>query len=215
VNRPEKTVALTIKILDPKPALRRVLQIGQQPLRLHFEQAAPARLLRHPGHMDCGHHRPRHAPHQLSDRQFIICLCARMHQINQVRCGRKAHRQHCRTHVATEQRAVLGVIGWRIALEGGDRPLQQLGEHGAKVCGNAGRTDTMQIIQRPDDTGRSIVKTGIAVCHAIVARVSRPERVGIEMGDRIGGDFFDRSPDSQFTPGVMCERTMTTKRNHA
>jgi hypothetical protein len=37
----------------------------------------------------------------------------------------------------------------------------------------------------------------------------------MEMGDCIGRNFFDRSPDSQFTPGVVCKRTMTTEDNHA
>ena len=73
----------------------------------------------------------------------------------------------------------------------------------------------MQIVQRPDHTGGAIVETGIAVPHAIVVRMTRPERVGIELGDCIGRNFFDRSPDSQFIPGVMRKRTMTTEDNHA
>jgi hypothetical protein len=35
------------------------------------------------------------------------------------------------------------------------------------------------------------------------------------MGDCIGRNFFDYSPDSQFTPRVMRKRTMTTEDNHA
>jgi len=35
------------------------------------------------------------------------------------------------------------------------------------------------------------------------------------MGDGIGGNFFERSADSQFTPGVVCKRAMTTEDNHA
>jgi len=35
------------------------------------------------------------------------------------------------------------------------------------------------------------------------------------MGDCIGRNFFDRSPDSRFIPGVLCKRTMTTEDNHA
>ena len=163
-------------------------------------------FLCHLGHVDCGQHGPGHAPHQLSDRQSHICFCARMNQISQARCGRKAHGDKCRTHVAEEQRAMLGVIGWRIAFESGDRPLQKLWEHRAKVFSDAGSADAMQIVQRPDNAGRSPVETGVAVSHPIVTRVTRPERVGIEMGDRIGCNFFDRSPDSQFTPGVVCKR---------
>jgi hypothetical protein len=45
--------------------------------------------------------------------------------------------------------------------------------------------------------------------------MSRPERVGIELGDGIGRNFFDRSPGSRFTPGVVCKRAMTTEGNHA
>jgi hypothetical protein len=45
--------------------------------------------------------------------------------------------------------------------------------------------------------------------------VTRPERVRIKMGDRIGGNIFDRSPDSQFAPGVVRKRTMTAEDNHA
>jgi hypothetical protein len=45
--------------------------------------------------------------------------------------------------------------------------------------------------------------------------MTRPEPVGIEMVDRIGRNFFDRSPGSQFTPGVVCKRAMTTEGNHA
>jgi hypothetical protein len=45
--------------------------------------------------------------------------------------------------------------------------------------------------------------------------VSRPERVGIELGDGIGRYFFDHSPGSQFTPDVLCKHAMTTKGNHA
>src|SRR5207302_11150220 len=109
---------------------------------------------------------------------------------------------------------MLRIIGWRFAFESGDCPLQKLWQHGAEVLSNADRTDAMQIVQRPDDAGRAPVETGITVFHSIVARVTRPEPVGIEMGDCIGRNFFDRSPDGQFTPGVMCKRTMTTKDNH-
>jgi hypothetical protein len=45
--------------------------------------------------------------------------------------------------------------------------------------------------------------------------MTRPERVGIELGDGIGRNFFDRSPDSQLIPGVRCKRAMTTEGNHA
>jgi hypothetical protein len=37
----------------------------------------------------------------------------------------------------------------------------------------------------------------------------------MKMGDCIGRNVFDRSPDSQFTPGIVCKRTMTTEDNHA
>jgi hypothetical protein len=37
----------------------------------------------------------------------------------------------------------------------------------------------------------------------------------MEIGDGIGDDFFDGSPDNQFIPGVVCKRTMTTEDNHA
>ncbi len=73
----------------------------------------------------------------------------------------------------------------------------------------------MQIIQRPDDTSRPLVKTGVAVFLPFASWVTRPEYVGIEMGDRIGRNFLDRSPDSRFTPAVVCKRTMTTEDNHA
>ncbi|HEV7480620.1 MAG TPA: hypothetical protein VGO05_10120, partial [Roseiarcus sp.] len=62
---------------------------------------------------------------------------------------------------------------------------------------------------------RTPVKTGITVYRSIVAGVPRPEPFGIEMGDCIGRNFFDYSPDSQFTPGVLCKRTMTTEDNHS
>src|SRR5580704_2731783 len=169
----------------------------------------------HLAHVNCRHHRPGHAPHELPDRELIICFCAPMHQISKSRCGRKEHHEKCRTHVAEEQRAMLCVIGWRVVFERGDCPLQKHSEHGVKVLCYAGGTDAMQIIQRPYDTGRTPVKTGITVCHSIVTRVPRPELFGIEMGDCIGRNFFDYSADSQFTPRVMCKRTMTTKGNHA
>jgi hypothetical protein len=136
-----------------------------------------------------------------------------MNQISQDWCGRKAHGDKCRTHVAEEQRAMLCVVGRRIALESGDCPLRKLGQHRAKVFSDAGRTDATQIIQRPHDTGRAPVETGVAVVHP-VTRATRPEPVGIEMGDCIGRNFFDRSPDSQFTPGVVCKWTVTTEDNH-
>jgi hypothetical protein len=44
--------------------------------------------------------------------------------------------------------------------------------------------------------------------------VSRPERGGIEIGDRIGRNVFDRSPRSAFTPGVGRQRAMTTEDYH-
>jgi hypothetical protein len=138
-----------------------------------------------------------------------------MHQIGQARCGRKAHGEKCGTHVAKKQRAMFRVIGRRIAFEVGDCPLQELRQHRAKILHDTGRADAMQIIQRPDDTGRANVETRVSVFHAIVAWVTRPERVGIELGDCIGRNFFDRSPGSQFTPGVVCKRTMTTEDNHA
>jgi hypothetical protein len=50
------------------------------------------------------------------------------------------------------------------------------------------------------------VETGITVSHAIVAWMTRPERVGIELVDSIGRNFFDRRPDSQFIPGVVGKR---------
>jgi hypothetical protein len=34
--------------------------------------------------------------------------------------------------------------------------------------------------------------------------VSRPKHIGMEIGDGIGYNFFDGSPDSQFIPGVVC-----------
>jgi hypothetical protein len=45
--------------------------------------------------------------------------------------------------------------------------------------------------------------------------MTKPERVRIEMVDRIGRNFIDHSPDSQFIPGVVGKRTMTTEDNHA
>jgi hypothetical protein len=72
----------------------------------------------------------------------------------------------------------------------------------------------MQIVQRPDNTGRATVETGVAVAYPIVAGMTRPEHIGMEIRDCVGNNFFDRSPDSQFTPGVTCERTMTTEDNH-
>jgi hypothetical protein len=138
-----------------------------------------------------------------------------MNQISQDRRGRNAHGDKRRTHVAEQQRAMLGIIGRRKAFESGDRPLQKPWQHRAKVFSDADSTDAMQIIQRPDNAGRAPVETGVTVCNPIVARVSRPERAGVEMGDGIGRNFFDHSPDSQFIPGVTCKRTMTTKDNHA
>src|SRR5258708_28090801 len=73
----------------------------------------------------------------------------------------------------------------------------------------------MKIIRPPYAPRRTPVKTGITVYRSIVAGVPRPEPFGIEMGDCIGRNFFDCSPDSQFTPGVLCKRTMTTEDNHA
>jgi hypothetical protein len=138
-----------------------------------------------------------------------------MNQISQDRCGCETHGEKRRTHVALEQRAMLSVIGWRIVFEGGDCPFQKPGQNRAKVFGNADSTDTMQIVQRPNDTGRARVETGVTISHAIVAWMTRPERVGIELGDRIGCNFFDHRPDSQFIPGVVCKRAMTTEGNHA
>jgi hypothetical protein len=138
-----------------------------------------------------------------------------MNQISQDRRGRKAHGDKCRAHVAEQQRAMLRIIGRRKAFESSDRPLQKPWQHRAKVFTDADSPDAMQIIQRPDNAGRAPVETGVAVCNPIVARVSRPKRVGIEMGDGIGRNLLDRSPDSQFVPGVTCKRTMTTEDNHA
>jgi hypothetical protein len=45
--------------------------------------------------------------------------------------------------------------------------------------------------------------------------MTRPERVGIEMGDCIGRNFFDRRPGSQFAPDIVCKRAMTIEDNHA
>jgi hypothetical protein len=45
--------------------------------------------------------------------------------------------------------------------------------------------------------------------------MTRPKTVGIEMGNRIGRNFFDRSPDRHFTPGLMRKRTMTAGDDHA
>jgi hypothetical protein len=36
----------------------------------------------------------------------------------------------------------------------------------------------------------------------------------MEMGDRIGRNFFDRGPNSRFIPGVLRKRTMTSEGNH-
>jgi hypothetical protein len=36
----------------------------------------------------------------------------------------------------------------------------------------------------------------------------------MEMGDCIGRNFIDRSPDSRFIPGILCKRTMTPGSNH-
>src|SRR3954451_22658517 len=110
---------------------------------------------------------------------------------------------------------MLRIIGWRPAFESGDRPLQKLWQHGAEVFGNADSPDAMQIVQRPDNAGRAPVETGVTVFHPIVTGVAWPERVRIETGDGIGRNFLDRSPDSQFTPGLLCKRTMTTEDNHA
>jgi hypothetical protein len=45
--------------------------------------------------------------------------------------------------------------------------------------------------------------------------MSRPKRVGMELGDGIGRDFFDRSSDSRFMPSVIGKGTMPTEDNHA
>ena len=70
-------------------------------------------------------------------------------------------------------------------------------------------------MQRPDDTGRALIETGIAVVLPFPAGVTRPELVWIEMVDRIGRNLFDCSPDGRFIPGVMYQRTMTTGDDHA
>jgi hypothetical protein len=72
----------------------------------------------------------------------------------------------------------------------------------------------MQIVDRPDDTGRADVDTGVAIPHPIVTGMTRPERVGIELGDCIGRNFFDRRPGRRFAPGVARERTMATENDH-
>jgi hypothetical protein len=110
---------------------------------------------------------------------------------------------------------MLDVTGRRSPLEVGDGPLHQLRQRRAKIRGGTGSTDAMQIIQRPNHAGRAPVETGIAVFPIIVARVSGPEPVGIELGDGVRRNLFDRSPDSRFTPAVMYKRTMTTGDNHA
>src|SRR5882672_10077550 len=138
-----------------------------------------------------------------------------MHEISQVRCGRETHGEKRRTHVALEQRAMLPVIGRRIVFEGGDCPLKKLRQNRAKVSGNADSIDSMQVVQRPNDTGRARVETGVTFSHPIVAWMTRPERVGIELGYSIGCNFFDRSPDRPLTPGVLCKWTMPTEDDHA
>jgi len=73
----------------------------------------------------------------------------------------------------------------------------------------------MQVIQRPDDAGRALVETGVAVFLPFATRMPRPEPVGIEAGDGIGRNFFDRRPNGRFIPGVICKRTMTAGDDHA
>jgi hypothetical protein len=106
------------------------------------------------------------------------------------------------------------VTSRRIAFEVDKCSLHKPRQDWSKVLSVTDGTHPMQIVRRPDDTGRAPVEAGIAVSHALVTWVERPERVGVEIGHSIGGDFLDRSPDSQFIPGVMCQRTMTTEVNH-
>src|ERR1043165_7890836 len=44
--------------------------------------------------------------------------------------------------------------------------------------------------------------------------MTKPERVGMEMVDRICHHVLYSRPDGKFTPGVSCKRTMTTEDNH-
>jgi len=44
--------------------------------------------------------------------------------------------------------------------------------------------------------------------------MTKPERIGMEMLDRIGHDFFNRGPDGELAPHVMRKRTMPTEDNH-
>src|SRR5689334_16573122 len=96
----------------------------------------------------------------------------------------------------------------------GDRAVQKPRQHRAEVFSDADGADAMQIVEGPDDAGRAKIETGVTVPNPIVTRVRRPERVQIEMGDRIGRDVFDRSTDSRFTPCVTRQRTMTTENDH-
>src|SRR5262245_27630332 len=73
----------------------------------------------------------------------------------------------------------------------------------------------MQIVQRPDDTGRTKVEAGIAVRQPIVVGVSRPERVRIEMRHRIGRNVVNRGSDRRLVPSVICKRTVAAWDDHA
>ena len=42
----------------------------------------------------------------------------------------------------------------------------------------------------------------------------KPERIGMEMPNRIDHDFLYRGPHSQLAPHVMAKRTMPTEDNH-
>jgi hypothetical protein len=55
----------------------------------------------------------------------------------------KAHGEKCRTHVTTEQRAMLLIIGRRTGCEVDDCPLYELWQHRAKVFNNADSADAM------------------------------------------------------------------------
>ena len=109
---------------------------------------------------------------------------------------------------------MLLVIGRRTGFVVDDCPLHQLWQHRAKVFGDADCPYAMQVIQCPNDTCRALVEAGVTISHPVVTRVSRPERVGMEMGDRIGRNFFDRAPNSRLIPGVLCKRAMTSGGNH-
>src|SRR5262245_58670226 len=99
----------------------------------------------------------------------------------------------------------------RISFEVDERSFHEPRQARAKILSDTDGTDAMQLVQRPDDTGRTPVEAGIAISHAFLTGVKRPEHVGVEIGEGIGRDFVDRSPDGQFIPRIMCERTVTTE----